>query len=553
MHFPCSACVLAFALVSFASRVAESFSVHHGNGARLDLEPEKKPVGDIAKSSQPPVVTGKKERRHTAGNPSVIHFLFLLKDEADLITATVWREFFAGAPANNYRIFGHCSEACDKEKVRFLLPEMLLVDQVPSSYCMDVVTPMAALLKVAVNYTSPLSASMDKFVFVSGTTLPTKPFPVLFRALTKHPQSDICILSPNEWAAAAIDGKTYRVVKHSQWVVLNKVHAFRFVKYWEPNVWQHEQARNSKWRVNISPQRAVPRELFSAALGTPGAHCTDEEAVFATLFGAVEEVDWGETSRTYNRLGRVELAGHIPHQVGLGKCHTYVAWETKPGSLAGFIHSDEDSEIPSARDANDFSHPLEFQRLSSRALAAIRAHPALFIRKISDGADLSKYASVVFSDEESDFTGYNVPVVGQIRVKASKSDEKDRCLAVEEKSLRLIWDQCIAGSVSNRFVVPESGAGLIRFGYFGNLCLSAQAPDAASGSWIVLVECADANLKGASFIIPTEPSKKIRWEARPSVCLDSVPTDLSALRLSDCDRAHAILPPRLSYAPDHLF
>jgi hypothetical protein len=527
--------------------------VHHGNGARLEHELDNHSVGETASSNQPLVVTVDKEPTHKARNNSVIYFLFLLKDEADLTTATVWREFFAGASANSYRILGHCSEVCDTEQIRSLLPEMLLVDRVPSSYCMDVVTPMAALLKAAMNFTSPLSTSIDKFVFVSGTTLPTKPFPVLFRALTKRPQSDICILSPNDWAAAAIDGRTYRVVKHSQWVVLNKVHAYRFVKIWEPNVQQHEQARNSKWRVNISPQRAVPRELFSSALGTSGAHCTDEEAVFATLFGAVEEVDWGETSRTYNHLGRVEFTGSIPPQVALGRCHTYVAWETRPGSLAGFIHSDEDSEIPSARDANDFSHPLEFQRLSSRSLAAIRAHPALFIRKISDGADLSKYASVVFSDEESDFTGYNVPVVGQIRLKASKSGERDRCLAVEEKTLRLIWDECIAGSVSNRFVVPESGGGLIRFGFFGNLCLSAQSPDAPTGSWIVLVECAEVISKEASFIIPKDASNKIRWEARPSVCLDSVPAVDGALRLSDCERARFILPPKLSYAPDHLF
>jgi|EP00927_Polykrikos_kofoidii_P082270 hypothetical protein len=486
---------------------------------------------------------------HKIAAGSRLHFLFLLKDDTPLPTFSVWRAFFSVAPPDSFRVLGHCSEECDRGKLKALLPAMTLIEKVPSSYCMDVVTPMAALLKAALPHASVHQQSMDKFIFVSASTLPTKPFPVLFRGLTRIADSDICIIAPDDWASATLDGKRFRIVKHSQWVVLNKPHAKRFIKFWAPNSEQHDRARQSRWLINTPLGHAVPRETFTGAVGTPGAHCTDEEAVFAALFGAIEEVDGSELSREYNRFGRVQLGERLPRQAVMGRCHTYVAWDINPGSLAGFIHKDEGSDIPAARDLNDFSHPLEFKKLSNRSLAAVRVHPSLFIRKISDDADLSSYASIVLGEHVKSFSGYNVRIPGHIRLKSVSAEEADRCLGVEAENETLVlrWSECNPGSPSSRFWAPESGVGLIRFGHFFDRCLAAQSSDAPTGSWIVLIECDKAERNQTRFIIPSDASSSIGWAARPGDCLDSVASDAGALRLSKCDEANIVQPPRLSY------
>jgi hypothetical protein len=337
-------------------------------------------------------------------------------------------------------------------------------------------------------------------------------------------------------------------VKHSQWVVLNKPHAKRFVKIWEANLRQHKQARDARWLINLPSGQGVQRRHFNGAVGSHGGVCTDEEAVFASLFGAVPEIgDIKVASRRFHQLGKVELAGHVPQQ---GRCLTYVAWETTPGSLAGFIHADEDSDIPAARDKKDYSHPLEMQKLSKRSLSAIRAHPSLFIRKISLDVDLLQYNSVVLSENDTDFSGHNVPVPGHVRWKVPGATQGDLCLDVEDESWALNWSTCSPGSIMSRFWVSEMGTSTIQFGYYLDKCLATSSQNARTGSDITLVDCNDADPIQKNFVIPDSNMREIRWAARPTDCLDA---SERGLQLSRCSEAAHIQLPRISYSAHEIF
>merc|ERR1719414_229699 len=153
-----------------------------------------------------------------------------------------------------------------------------MVRTVPSVYCKDLVTPMVQLLEAAsLESTSP----GDKFAFVSETTLPVKPFAAVYAALTADQNSDICIEPRNEWlwlSNTKNRAESATLVKHSQWVVLNKDHARRLIRrwphingksyaHWTVPLWPHSQ----EWGYSVDDFGKLPRD---AAL------CTDEWAIF---------------------------------------------------------------------------------------------------------------------------------------------------------------------------------------------------------------------------------------------------------------------------------
>merc|ERR1719450_1203840 len=91
---------------------------------------------------------------------------------------------------------------------------------------------MVQLLRYA---TRDSSHAMDKFVFLSDTTLPVKPFSYIYGALTEYDTSDVCIEPRDEWVwltHKTQPGASATIVKHSQWVVLNKDHAKKLMWNW---------------------------------------------------------------------------------------------------------------------------------------------------------------------------------------------------------------------------------------------------------------------------------------------------------------------------------
>eukprot|EP00927_Polykrikos_kofoidii_P038602 TRINITY_DN3300_c0_g1_i1.p1 TRINITY_DN3300_c0_g1~~TRINITY_DN3300_c0_g1_i1.p1 ORF type:complete len:713 (-),score=72.84 TRINITY_DN3300_c0_g1_i1:423-2561(-) len=508
---------------------------------------------DVLRRGIEPLASRLEGRTRTEG---VVHFLFLLKNS--LPHYSIWERFFESAAANTWRAWAHCAEGCDEEIVA-QFPALRIVETVPSSYCVDLVSPMAQLLRASLKDESIPQGTMQKFVFVSSATLPTKPYRVVHKVLTAKEESDICLLSPQAWAAAKVDGRDFRLAKHSQWTVLNKNHAQIFANGWLPQVPVRgfAQALNTTedpifWNVSLpsingKAPTLVPRRWFSGKVGSSGGICTDEEAMFTTIFGALEVDERHRTTMTVDGLGLVAYDKMMPLQ---GKCHTLVAWNMPPSSVAAYVHDDPNSTMIPSVDGD--SHPFEFRELSNRSLAAVRAHASLFMRKLSEDADLKHWADIVFLDSVHQSRPFReaplVPVYGQIRAHKFTKDSTAYCLDVDHASgdaRRLLWSECSYGSQTSRFIFDEGVAGLLRWGGYPleDRCLEVEHGYPTAGAAIILGSCGDD--QGAYdkifFVSRSSQETEIRWALYPDMCLEvggedgEYPQDSDALKLASCN------------------
>jgi len=121
-------------------------------------------------------------RRREDTSAGSLFFLFLTS--AGIQRQDIWASFFEDATLQTpYRTFVHCTDwkTCDAEIQVDNPLNATLVGTVPTFYCKDLVTAMTQLLKAAtLESTSP----HDKFVFLSDSTLPVKPFELVYSALT---------------------------------------------------------------------------------------------------------------------------------------------------------------------------------------------------------------------------------------------------------------------------------------------------------------------------------------------------------------------------------
>eukprot|EP00927_Polykrikos_kofoidii_P014398 TRINITY_DN16301_c0_g1_i1.p1 TRINITY_DN16301_c0_g1~~TRINITY_DN16301_c0_g1_i1.p1 ORF type:complete len:734 (-),score=74.95 TRINITY_DN16301_c0_g1_i1:24-2069(-) len=485
--------------------------------------------------------------------PGVVHFLFLI--DSSLPHVHIWQRFFRLAPADTWRAWVHCAFGCD-EKLQKDLPNFHIVETVPSRYCIDLVTPMAQLSRAALRDESILYGTKEKFLFVSSSTLPSKPFGVVYRVLMAHMESDICFLAPDQWERARIEQRDYRIAKHSQWAVLNREHAELFADHWLPELQGHTLFEGPMhpitWNVSLPspngmPPTVVSRELFSGVIGQ--SVCSDEEAMFTTIFGAVEVSESNNrTVKQFSGLNEVAYDALMPMQ---GRCHTSVIWTSVAGSLPGYILDDPGSRLL-VTEAGD-SHPFVIASMSNRSLAAVRAHGSLFIRKVSDDADLKYYPDIVFAhstDHSLPFRqGFRVPVHGQIRAPVLDSDGDGRCLGVDHASVdgrQLHWTKCSIGDQGSRFIFDEGSAGLIRWGayFFEHRCLEVKFGQPTLGAAVVLGFCGDSGVGSYDRIFAVSRSSaqtKIRWALYPDLCLevgdvsDSRTEESPALRVASCD------------------
>eukprot|EP00930_Biecheleria_cincta_P012741 TRINITY_DN11709_c0_g1_i2.p1 TRINITY_DN11709_c0_g1~~TRINITY_DN11709_c0_g1_i2.p1 ORF type:complete len:406 (+),score=38.47 TRINITY_DN11709_c0_g1_i2:38-1255(+) len=249
----------------------------------------------------------------------LLHFLFLAID--DVPHAEIWKAFFANAPKGSFKIWLHCKDrsSCMNSKFLRLLPQTNLVATVPAAYCVDLVTPEIQLLTQALA-SGPGKGSMEKFLLLSDSTLPLKPFSYVLRELSKSVKSDFCIypLCPsnectvehfgqhNFWAkgVATSTRKVASLPMSSQFFVLNRQNATTLASRWgrpesrplgtltvqrwnetnrHPYVYT---ATQPVWNISIIG-KANDDERKSLANFTGWDSCIDEEVVFSMIFGAV--------------------------------------------------------------------------------------------------------------------------------------------------------------------------------------------------------------------------------------------------------------------------
>lgn len=294
----------------------------------------------------------------------------------------LWQSFLGQADPSQYRAFIHCKYGgvCGLSLAGSNPLGLTQVDTVETHYCRDLVTAMVQLLRAAI---AESGSPRDKFVFVSESTLPVKPFAEVYNALTATHDSDFCIYPEDHWVRLRLkQGVTGLLVKHSQWVVLNVDHARTMVERW-PSV--SAGVNSPMWSVPVYTGSSNASTL-SGSSGLPLPMCVDEWAVFTTVFGAI--IDWGDSQQA-----TLPGFGPKPLVVGYGSaeqgaCRTFAFWradEGEAGGIAREITTDWPESKLSCFPSCPETHPADFVALSDRGARVLRHSRFLFARKFSPG------------------------------------------------------------------------------------------------------------------------------------------------------------------------
>lgn len=280
----------------------------------------------------------------------------------------------------------------------------------PSSYCADLVSPMNQLLKHALQDRSESSGNdADKFVFVSDSTLPAKPFWTVYHTLTTRSGSDFCIFPSRDWADVHEGPAKHGVaIKAHQWMVLSRPHAERSVRLWDNGTMQDMMI---KFHLNQDNSWQHPGNR------TLGDHrnygCLDEYWHIYVLFGS-----WALKKKQDEELHDSSLTNSplriSPDAGWQGTCDTFALWpdfmhDPVEGELDGKKQSTPWLQLFNALDLESRPHleenrPAWWDKISLHGIGVIRDSDFLFVRKFSDnphlvdeGNFIEEYSRIVLS------------------------------------------------------------------------------------------------------------------------------------------------------------
>lgn len=332
--------------------------------------------------------------------PPRIYFLFLAVNK--VANFGVWKTFFNVAPTDRYRALVHCKGAICKlfaSKSKLLK----LVPTVDGSYCADLVSPMNQLLAAALQDDPGSANPADKFVFVSDSTLPAKPFWHVYDTLIQREGSDFCMFPAMDWADVPV--KLFRngepgsghelAIKTHQWIVLSRTHSERSVHLWNEGV-MHDMMTNFKLNQAKLWQDPAHR-LFG---DNQNFGCLDEFWHMSVLFGPWTITDT-KVSAEYHYNDLTNSPVKIKPDAGWqGSCDTFALWseyrktsfELPQGKTT--IAGSPWMKLYSALDEASIPHssssgPAWWDSISRHGIKAIADSDFLFVRKFKDNPRLA--------------------------------------------------------------------------------------------------------------------------------------------------------------------
>jgi hypothetical protein len=259
---------------------------------------------------------------------------------------------------------------------------------------------MNALLQAGVSY-GGLAGQGDKFIFISDSTVPVKPFSaVRSRLLSEGPSSNFCIFPRNEWAEIQEPASTGLVpsvraaVKHHQWMILSRAHATQVL------------SRDAEYR-NLMQQFHMNE--FGGSYKNTG--CLDEYWHFAILFGTIAHATNAQMIQMTGLTGRPLSTTDYEIQ---GQCDTFVQWVPRAAGTSNNMtvlnhHMATDAGVDMTP-ASD-KRPATFHRLSRSSVIQFRDSWFLFARKVDDGARFAGcerlvevFDKLIFSTPPQEFT-----------------------------------------------------------------------------------------------------------------------------------------------------
>lgn len=314
--------------------------------------------------------------------PPRVYFLMLAVDKVS--NMAVWTEFFRQAPAGQYRAYVHCKMPSCNQGVAG--SPLVAVPTVSSYYCQDLVSPMNQLLTHALRGDGDGGVnSMDKFVFVSDSTLPAKSFATIYQTLVSRPGSDFCAFPPNEWADIAGQGGLQMAIKTHQWMVLTREHAERASLLWGSGT-LHDFMNH--FAVNHHTYAWGPGNNYGDG---HNFGCLDEFWFMAALYGTLSHVDPHRDAVV--NLGSFTNAPLLVSRTAgwQGQCDTFVMWSPYinlqgRNPFAEFYRMLDQSSVPHG---GNTQRPGWWDRISRHGINAIRQSSFLFVRKFTDSPTLA--------------------------------------------------------------------------------------------------------------------------------------------------------------------
>jgi hypothetical protein len=259
---------------------------------------------------------------------------------------------------------------------------------------------MQQLVHVALKDDPSSVNSADKFVFVSESTLPAKPFWEIYSTLTTRAGSDFCVFPFGDWAYVPGSGGSGSEMnaKYHQWIVLERAHA---EKAWD--LWANGADHNFMLRFRTYTEAYTRSESLDEDARYLG--CLDEFWYMDALFGTIKNVkaNGGDAAHDYARFTGAPL--RASKAAGWqGQCDTLALWirflETDGGPFKRFYDSLDNESIPQGGSYK----PASWDTISPHGIRAIRSSEFLFARKFSDnprvatgGVFETLYTSIVLS------------------------------------------------------------------------------------------------------------------------------------------------------------
>jgi len=320
-------------------------------------------------------VTAVDRVEEAAAPPPRVFFLFLAVDKVSNLP--VWDLFFKAAPSEQYRAYVHCK--LDSCKAQVQGSALQPVATVPSYYCTDLVSPMNQLIATALTSDGTPSPA-DKFAFVSDSTLPAKPFHVLYSTLSQRRGSDFCVFPASEWAdVVGPAGQLEVVPKAHQWITLERGHAEKLLADWHQGKWHDLMSR---FRMNLNAYSGSNNSFADQR----NWGCLDEFWHMAALYGPIGQVD-----RAQEKVVDLPLFVGAPLRVSAspgwqGECDTFVLWSHHlhaPGNNP-FLKLYSSLDPKSVPHGGNFARPGWWDTITTVGLKAIRDSSFLFVRKFID-------------------------------------------------------------------------------------------------------------------------------------------------------------------------
>jgi hypothetical protein len=237
---------------------------------------------------------------------------------------------------------------------------------------------MNALLQSGLTYTLRNSKPEDKFIFVSDSTLPVKPFStVKQRLLTTGTNSNFCIFPRNEWAEIpetqpGLVPSVRAAVKAHQWIILSRPHA------------EHVMSKSAEYR-DLMAQFHI--NAMAGSMKNTG--CLDEYWYFAILFGTIAHATTPQAVKLSGLHGMPLSTTDYEIQ---GQCDTFVQWVPRASGtvnnmtrLIQHMVTDPGVDMTAASD----KRPAAFHRFSLQSVKSLRDSWFMFARKVDDNAGFS--------------------------------------------------------------------------------------------------------------------------------------------------------------------